>query len=52
MAINRQVLVDALLQGQGQQVITPIAPMSPYYNKDVTVWYDPDKAKTMLERCV
>lgn len=49
MAINRQVLVDALLQGQGQQVITPIAPMSPYYNKDVTVWYDPDKAKTMLE---
>lgn len=49
MAINRQILVEALLQGQGEAIVTPIAPMSPYYNKDVTVWYDPDKAKTMLE---
>lgn len=49
MAINRQVLVEALLQGQGEAIVTPIAPMSPYYNKDVTVWYDPDKAKTMLQ---
>ncbi len=41
MAINRDALVNSLLQGQGQAVITPISPISPYYNPDVTVWYDP-----------
>ena len=48
MAINRDALVNSLLQGQGMAVITPISPISPYYNPDVTVWYDPDQAKTML----
>ena len=49
MAVNRQVLVDSLLQGQGQQIVTPISPISPYFNEDIQVWYDPDKAKQMLE---
>lgn len=49
MAINRQVLVDALFQGEGEAIITPFCSLSPYYNKDVEVWYDPDKAKSMLE---
>lgn len=49
MAINRQVLVDALLKGQGEAIVTPFCSVSPYYNKDVEVWYDPEKAKTMLQ---
>ncbi len=49
MAINRQVLVDALLQGQGEAIVTPFSTVSPYYNDAVDVWYDPEKAKTMLE---
>ncbi len=31
-------------------MITPISPISPYYNPDVTVWYDPAQAKTILEQ--
>ena len=49
MAINRQVLVDALLLGLGEPIITPFCTLSPYYNEEVEVWYDPDTAKTMLE---
>ncbi|MDO5416791.1 MAG: peptide ABC transporter substrate-binding protein [Lachnospiraceae bacterium] len=49
MAINRQVLVDALLLGEGEAIVTPFCSASPYYNKDVEVWYDPEKAKTMLQ---
>jgi peptide/nickel transport system substrate-binding protein len=49
MAINRQALVDALLLGEGEAIVTPFCSLSPYYNSDVEVWYDPDKAKEMLE---
>ena len=49
MAINRQVLVDALLLGLGEPIVTPFCSLSPYYNEEVEVWYDPDTAKTMLE---
>lgn len=49
IAINRDALVDQLLQGEGQPIITPISPISPYYDKDVKIEYDPDKAKSMLE---
>ncbi|HIR58266.1 MAG TPA: peptide ABC transporter substrate-binding protein [Candidatus Gallacutalibacter pullicola] len=49
MAINREVLVNSLLQGEGQQIVTPISPISPYFNENIEVWYDPDKAKQMLE---
>lgn len=49
MAIDRQTLVNQLLQGEGEAIITPICSISPYYNKDVEVTYDPVKAKEMLE---
>lgn len=49
MAINRQTLVDGLLLGEGEAIVTPICSLSPYYNEDIEVWYDPDTAKTMLE---
>ncbi len=49
MAINRSLLVDSLLQGEGVPIVTPIVPSSPYYNSDVDVWYAPEKAKEILE---
>ena len=49
MAINRQVLVDALLMGLGEAIVTPFCTLSPYYNENVEVWYNPEQAKTMLE---
>ena len=49
MAINRDVLIQAILQGEGEAVVTPISSVSPYYNENIEVWYDPDKAKSMLE---
>lgn len=48
MAINRDVLVNGLLMGEGTPIMTPIAPVSPYYNDKVQVQYDPEKAKKML----
>ncbi|MHC1770142.1 MAG: ABC transporter substrate-binding protein [Flexilinea sp.] len=50
MSINRDALVNSLLQKQGQAVITPISPINPYYNPDVAIWYDPEQAKTILEQ--
>lgn len=49
MAIDRKSLVDKLLQGEGEPVITPISSINPYYNADVDVWYDVDQAKKQLE---
>ena len=49
MAINRDVLIQAILQGEGEAIVTPISSVSPYYNENIEVWYDPDKAKSMLE---
>ncbi len=49
MAVNRDALVNALLQGEGVSLIAPIVPSNPYYNADVKVWYDPDKAVEMLK---
>lgn len=49
MAIDRKSLVDKLLQGEGEPVITPISSINPYYNANVDVWYDVDKAKKQLE---
>ncbi|MGN0202971.1 MAG: ABC transporter substrate-binding protein, partial [Coprococcus sp.] len=43
MAINRQVLIDAVLLGEGEAIVTPFCSASPYYNADVEVWYDPDE---------
>lgn len=49
LAINRDALVENLLQGEAQAIVTPISTLSPYYNPDVTPSYDPEKAKEMLE---
>lgn len=49
MCIDRQALVNQLLQGEGEAIITPICSINPYYNSAVEIEYDPEKAKTMLE---
>ena len=38
MAINRDVLIQAILQGEGEAVVTPISSVSPYYNENIEVW--------------
>ncbi len=48
MAINREALIQAALQGEGEAIVTPISSLSPYYNDDVEVWYDPEEAKELL----
>lgn len=49
MAVNRKVIVDSLLKGEGTPIITPIVPHNAYYNENVNVWYDPQKAQSILE---
>ncbi len=50
MAINRKVLVDSLLQGQGTAIMTPISPVSPYFNQKLKdIWYNPEQAKQILK---
>lgn len=48
MAISRDVLVNSLLQGEGEAIVTPFCKLSPYYNDKVEVWYDPEQAKQIL----
>lgn len=51
MAIDKQAIVDAVLQGFGQAAINPIPPTMWGYNKDIKDDpYDPDAAKAMLEK--
>jgi len=49
MAINRDALVNSLLQGQGVAIVSPISPASPYFNPEIEVWYDPEQAKSILQ---
>lgn len=50
MAINKQVMVDQLMLGEGQVAVGPMPKYHPYYNeKLVANFYNPDKAKEMLE---
>lgn len=49
MAIDRNLLVNSLLKNEGVPIVTPISPVSPYYNKNVSVWYDPEKSKQILK---
>lgn len=50
MAINRQVLVDNLLQGHGVVARGPYGPSHPYAKADLPeVPYDPDGARALLE---
>jgi len=50
MAINRKILVDALLRGQGVALMTPISPASPYFNQKLKdIPYDPARAAQILK---
>lgn len=49
LAINRQVIVDQLLKGQGRTAIGPLPEDHRYYDKNLKEEYDPQKAKSMLE---
>lgn len=49
LAINRQVIVDQLLQGQGRVAIGPLPEDHKYYDKNLKLEYNPEKAKSMLE---
>ncbi|HYF79538.1 MAG TPA: ABC transporter substrate-binding protein [Symbiobacteriaceae bacterium] len=50
-AINRPLIVQRLLKGQGEVLNTPINSANKYYNKDIQsqLAYDPAKAKKMLQ---
>lgn len=50
MAIDRNALVDQLLQGEGETIVTPLSPLSPYYDEKTEVWFDQDEAKSILEK--
>lgn len=50
LAINRQVIVDQLLQGEARIAIGPLAEDHPYFDeKLLPIEYDPEKAESMLE---
>ncbi|MGF7034711.1 peptide/nickel transport system substrate-binding protein [Paenibacillus mucilaginosus] len=49
-ALNRQLIVDQLLKGQGEVIDGGIPSYHPYYNKDITKYaYNPEKAKALLK---
>jgi peptide/nickel transport system substrate-binding protein len=48
-AINRQIMVDNLLKGQGEVIDGPYTTANPYYDDSVPTYsYDPAKAKQLL----
>lgn len=48
-AINRQVIVDQLLQGEGRIAIGPLADDHAYRNQDIQPEYNVEKAKEIIE---
>ena len=50
MAINRKLLVNGLLQGEGVAVWGPIMPNNIYYNPEVEEPYNPQGAKELLAK--
>jgi len=48
MTINRELIVDGLLQGEGVQVFGPIPPNNIYYNDEIEEPYNPEEAKKLL----
>lgn len=49
-ALNRELIVDQLLKGQGEVIDGSIPSDNPYYDNQVSLYtYDPDKAKALLE---
>ena len=49
-AINRQVIVDQLLQGEGRIAIGPLADDHPYRNKNIQPEYNVEKAKEIMKK--
>lgn len=49
MALNRDVYVNSLYQGEAEAIVTPIASISPYYDKKVDIWFDQAKAAQILK---
>lgn len=50
MAIDRQSIVDSILNGEGEVAHVPESPLSWAYSDDVTKFdYDPEKAKELLK---
>ncbi len=50
MAINRQVIVDQLLLGEGQPIIGPLHEPHQYFNEELSdIPYDPDAAAQILQ---
>jgi len=48
-AIDRQAIVDQLLEGTVQIANSPIPPSSPYHNSEITSYgYNPEKARQLL----
>ncbi|WP_426445898.1 ABC transporter substrate-binding protein [Paenibacillus sp. S-38] len=49
-ALNRQLIVEQLLKGQGEVIDGGIPSYHPYYNKEITKYsYNPEKAKALLK---
>ena len=49
-ALNRPLIVDNLLKGNGEIVDSQFTSIHPYYNKDIKPYkYDPEKAKDLLK---
>ncbi|MEW9701995.1 ABC transporter substrate-binding protein [Paenibacillus sp. SI8] len=49
-ALNRNLIVEQLLKGQGEVIDGGIPSYHPYYNKDIAKYtYDPEKAKKLLQ---
>lgn len=50
MAINKQMMVDKLMLGEGQVAVGPMPKYHPYYNENLQGnSYDPEKAKALLQ---
>ena len=48
LAIDRQELIDALLEGYGTRATSPIPPWHPYHPEVDPLPYDPDRARSLL----
>ncbi|MGP6140199.1 ABC transporter substrate-binding protein [Jeotgalibaca sp. A127] len=50
-AVNRDTIVDNLLQGNADVIASPYSAASPYYNDDLSpLAYDPEKAKDYIAK--
>ncbi len=49
-AINRPLMVNQLFRGEAVLADSPIAPSSPYFDKQIKPWpYDPGRARALLQ---